>query len=41
MIASGNVNLFHKLTGGTKALSYSITEGCAINSNFAHMLFTY
>ena len=31
MIACGDVNLFHKLTGGTKAPPYSITARCSIN----------
>ena len=33
MIACGNVNLFHKLTGGTKAPPYAITARCATNCN--------
>ena len=31
MIACVNVNLFHKLTGGTKAPPYGITARCATN----------
>ena len=40
-MACGDVNSLYKLTGGTKAPPYGITERCMLNPNFAIPLFTY